>query len=52
MIQFGDSLIETPVCRLLPDLIFSEIFKTEKASFYLLSEAEGKERSYYMHKIM
>lgn len=52
MIQFGDSLIETSVCRLLPDLIFSELFKTKKASFYLLSEVEGKKRSYYMHKTM
>lgn len=31
-------------------IIFSDLFKIEKASLYLLSEEENKEKSHYMNK--
>lgn len=31
-------------------IIFSDLFKIEKASLYLLSEEDDKEKFYYMNK--
>lgn len=44
------SFIETHAFRFFPDLIFSAVFKLEKANLYPFNEKQGKERSCYKHK--